>query len=71
MGHVGPFGACGDPFSTFKPLWPILAQSLSGLETVTESNTGPKPVKNDFFLMWPQTLWEGRTDPSGPILGPF
>ena len=32
---------------------------------------GPKPVKNDFFQKWPQTLWEGQTDLSGPIWARF
>ena len=64
----GQFGAV---FSRFQTVWPILAQFLPGLETVMESNMGPKPVKNDFFQKWPQTLWEGQTDLSGPFWARF
>ena len=43
---VGPFWACFTPFpavfSRFQPFLPILAQFLPGLETVMQSNTGPK-----------------------------
>ena len=33
-----------------------------------KSNMDPNPVKNDFFQKWPQTLGEGQTDLSGPVL---
>ena len=36
-----------------------------------EFNTGPQPIKNEFFQKWPQTLWEGHTDLSGPFWAPF
>ena len=32
---------------------------------------GPKPVKNEIFRQWSPTLWEGQTDPLGPILTRF
>ena len=61
LGHLGP------ALTRFQPDRPVLAQFPLGLETVTECNMGPKPVKNCFFQKWPKILWEGQTDLSGPF----
>ena len=62
LGHFEPV------LTHFQPFSAGLAHfSLVPLETVMESNMGPKPVKNDFFQKWPHTLWEGQTDLFGPF----
>ena len=58
-GHVGPVLTCVELLSAV--LVHFSAASPVGLETVTESKRGPKPVQNDFFQTWPQTLWKGQT----------
>ena len=71
--------ALGGSWGTEGPYTPVVRASncphpgleTMGLETVMESNMGPKPVRNDFFQKWVQTLWEGQTDLSGPFWARF
>ena len=64
MDILEAFWACFDPFSAvlahFSPFHP-LPGGRDGVQW------GPKPVNNDLLQRWPQSLWEGQTDLSGPL----